>query len=77
VARTRAPYGSWESSIPIEVLGAGRVSLSATTFDSTDGSAAWIEGRPDEDGRQVLRRGQVWVCTHCGHQVPVSFEAWT
>src|SRR5437868_3871054 len=21
--------------------------------------------------------GQVWVCTHCGHQVPVSFEAWT
>ena len=30
-----------------------------------------------EDGRQVVRRGQVWVCTHCGHQVPVSFEAWT
>ncbi len=30
-----------------------------------------------EDGRDVIRRGQVWVCTHCGHQVPVSFEAWT
>jgi rubrerythrin len=30
-----------------------------------------------EDGRQVVRRGQVWVCTRCGHQVPVSFEAWT
>jgi len=30
-----------------------------------------------EDGRSVMRRGQVWVYTHCGHQVPVSFEAWT
>jgi rubrerythrin len=30
-----------------------------------------------DDGRIVLRRGQVWVCTHCGHSTPVSFEAWT
>jgi dipeptidyl aminopeptidase/acylaminoacyl peptidase len=56
VGRTKAPYGSWESSIPIEVLGAGRVSLSDTRFDPSDGSAVWLEGRPDEDGRQVLVR---------------------
>jgi ribosomal protein L37AE/L43A len=30
-----------------------------------------------DDARIVLRRGQVWVCTHCGHSTPVSFEAWT
>jgi dipeptidyl aminopeptidase/acylaminoacyl peptidase len=56
VGRTQAPYGSWESSIPIEVLGAGRVSLSDTRFDPSDGSAVWLEGRPDEDGRQMLVR---------------------
>lgn len=30
-----------------------------------------------DDGRIVVRRGQVWVCPHCGHSTPVSFEAWT
>jgi hypothetical protein len=30
-----------------------------------------------KDGRTVTRRGQGWVCTRCGHTIPISFEAWT
>ncbi|TMF55616.1 MAG: hypothetical protein E6I22_07095 [Chloroflexi bacterium] len=29
------------------------------------------------DGRMVLRRGQGWVCTRCGHTIPISFEAYS
>ncbi len=55
--RTRAPFGSWESPIPIELLVEGRVSLSEIRFDPAgDGSVLWLESRPQDDGRTALVR---------------------
>ena len=47
-----APYGAWESPFPISLLTAGVVAL--TEPRAADGVRWWLEGRPDEGGRQVL-----------------------
>jgi dipeptidyl aminopeptidase/acylaminoacyl peptidase len=49
-----APYGAWESPFPISLLTAGVVSLGE--IRARDGVRWWLEGRPDEKGRQVLVR---------------------
>jgi dipeptidyl aminopeptidase/acylaminoacyl peptidase len=49
-----APYGSWESPFPISLLTAGVVTL--TEPKSAGGVRWWLEGRPEEKGRQVLVR---------------------
>jgi hypothetical protein len=49
-----APYGAWESPFPISLLTAGAVALSE--IKARDGVRWWLEGRPDERGRQVLIR---------------------
>ena len=49
-----APYGEWESPFPISLLTAGVVSLGEVR--AADGVRWWLEGRPDEEGRQVLIR---------------------
>jgi dipeptidyl aminopeptidase/acylaminoacyl peptidase len=49
-----APFGGWESPFPIELLTKGAVGLGEIT--SHDGVRWWLEGRPDEGGRQVLVR---------------------
>lgn len=49
-----APYGSWASPFPIELLTQGVVRLCEAHFDGDD--IWWLEGRASEGGRQVLVR---------------------
>ncbi|MCI0583698.1 MAG: prolyl oligopeptidase family serine peptidase [Chloroflexi bacterium] len=51
---TIAPYGSWASPFPIERLTEGVVFLSE--LHAAGGVRWWLEGRPEEGGRQVLVR---------------------
>ena len=51
---TVASYGSWSSPFGIELLTAGIVGLGE--IRARDGATWWLEGRPDEGGRQVLVR---------------------
>jgi dipeptidyl aminopeptidase/acylaminoacyl peptidase len=54
---TVAPYGSWVSPFKIERLTDRVVFL--TEPDGRDGVRWWIEGRPDEGGRQSLIRREL------------------
>jgi dipeptidyl aminopeptidase/acylaminoacyl peptidase len=49
-----APFGSWSSPISIDLILKGELRLAAARWDGAD--LYWIEGRPDEDGRQVIVR---------------------
>jgi dipeptidyl aminopeptidase/acylaminoacyl peptidase len=50
---TRAPYGSWESPITVDLLtGAGTVGLGSV--DASDDGIYWTESRPHEKGRTAL-----------------------
>jgi dipeptidyl aminopeptidase/acylaminoacyl peptidase len=49
-----APFGSWESPFPIEMVTKGAVTLGEV--NAREGIRWWLEGRPDEAGRQVLVR---------------------
>ena len=51
---TVAPFGSWASPFKIERLTDRVVFLSEPR--ATNGVTYWLEGRPDEEGRQVLVR---------------------
>jgi dipeptidyl aminopeptidase/acylaminoacyl peptidase len=51
---TVAPYGAWQSPLPITFLTAGVVVL--TEPAAADGVRWWLEGRPEEKGRQALVR---------------------
>jgi dipeptidyl aminopeptidase/acylaminoacyl peptidase len=51
---TIAPYGAWESPFPISLLTTGFVALGE--IKAAGGVRWWLEGRPDEKGRQVLIR---------------------
>ena len=51
-AKSRSPYGSWESPIPAENRAAAGVRLSSVSVDGDD--VYWLEGRPLEGGRSVL-----------------------
>ena len=51
---TVAPYGSWASPFPIERMTEGVVFVSEVR--GADGVRWWLEGRPEEQGRQVLVR---------------------
>jgi dipeptidyl aminopeptidase/acylaminoacyl peptidase len=48
------PYGTWESPYPLELLTKGVVQFGEIT--ARDGIRWWLEGRPEESGRQVLVR---------------------
>lgn len=52
--QTIASYGSWASPLPIERLTEGVVFLSEVR--GAGGVRWWLEGRPEESGRQVLVR---------------------
>jgi dipeptidyl aminopeptidase/acylaminoacyl peptidase len=54
MAKTVAPYGSWVSPFPIERLTDRVVFLSEPRAHG--GIRWWLEGRPDEGGRQSLMR---------------------
>ena len=49
-----APFGSWSSPISIDLLLKGELRLGAPRWDAAD--LYWIEGRPEEEGRQVIVR---------------------
>jgi dipeptidyl aminopeptidase/acylaminoacyl peptidase len=49
-----APYGSWASPISIDLLLKGQLSLAMLRWDGDD--LYWIEGRPLDEGRQVIVR---------------------
>ena len=51
---TTRPYGEWDSPFPISLLTAGFVALEDPR--PAGGSTWWLEGRPQEGGRQVLVR---------------------
>lgn len=51
---TIAPYGEWASPFPIALLAASVVALGEVK--ASDGARWWLEGRPDEKGRQSLWR---------------------
>lgn len=49
-----APYGAWASPFPISLLAVGIVAIGETK--AADGVRWWLEGRPEEKGRQSLWR---------------------
>ena len=49
-----ARHGEWDSPFPVSLLTAGVVAL--IEVRANDGVRWWLEGRPDEKGRQVLIR---------------------
>ncbi|TMG44187.1 MAG: S9 family peptidase [Chloroflexi bacterium] len=51
---TTAPYGSWGSPITAEVLTRGSIDFRYLT--ASGDTLYWVEGRPNEDGRDVLVR---------------------
>jgi dipeptidyl aminopeptidase/acylaminoacyl peptidase len=51
---TVAPYGTWTSPLPASRVAAGELRLSAVSIDGDD--IYWVEGRPQEGGRNVLVR---------------------
>lgn len=65
------PYGSWPSPISVEMSVAGALSLREPRLDGED--VYWIEGRPQERGRQVVVRfgadGQIVDVTPPGFDV--------
>ena len=50
-----APYGSWKSPITSDLIVAQSISLSEVRLDG--GHVYWLEGRPQEQGRNVVVRG--------------------
>lgn len=49
-----AQYGSWESPINADLMVSSSISLSAVAIDGQD--IYWLEGRPQEKGRNVLMK---------------------
>lgn len=49
-----APCGTWRSALTARIVAAGAVRLGAVAVDGED--VYWIEGRPEEGGRNVLVR---------------------
>jgi dipeptidyl aminopeptidase/acylaminoacyl peptidase len=49
-----APYGSWKSPITSDLIVAQSISLSEVRCDGAD--VFWLEGRPQEQGRNVIVR---------------------
>ncbi len=48
----QAPYGAWESPITSDILVSKAIRLGAGIFDGQD--IYWLEGRPQEQGRNVI-----------------------
>ncbi|KAL3933512.1 MAG: hypothetical protein SGBAC_010365 [Bacillariaceae sp.] len=65
---TDKPFGAWESPITSQSITAGSVRLGGLTFH--DKTLYWLEGRPQEGGRQVL-------CTAKGDVLPKDSNART
>src|SRR5262245_55722646 len=55
IATKAAPYGSWKSPITSDLIVAQSITLSEVRLDG--GHVYWLEGRPQEQGRNVVVRG--------------------
>src|SRR5712671_3682005 len=53
-SKTIAPYGSWKSPITSELIVAQSIALADVRLDG--GNVYWLEGRPQEGGRNVIVR---------------------
>src|SRR6476659_3419450 len=53
-ALREAPYGSWKSPIISDVIVKGAIGLGQIALDGED--IYWLEGRPQEGGRNVVVR---------------------
>lgn len=51
---TELPYGTWPSPITAEMLVEDAVRLSHLSVDAESRRVYWVEGRPNEGGREVL-----------------------
>ena len=54
MTKITAPYGSWKSPITSELIVAQAISLLDVRI--ADGKVYWLEGRPQEQGRNVVVR---------------------
>lgn len=54
--RPALPFGTWPSSITSEMLTRSSVRLADTELDAQSHTLYWIESRPEEGGRYVVRR---------------------
>src|SRR5262245_65577101 len=55
IATKAAPYGSWKSPITSDLIVTQSISLSEVRLDG--GHVYWLEGRPQEQGRNVVVHG--------------------
>ena len=60
-----APYGSWKSPITSDLIVAQSITLSEVRLDG--GHVYWLEGRPQEQGRYVVVRGDGGRATRHRH----------
>jgi len=70
-----APYGSWSSPVSAELVAAGGVSLDEVRVEA--GAVHWVEGRPLEGGRQVIRRAEPAADQEPADLTPEGFNART
>jgi dipeptidyl aminopeptidase/acylaminoacyl peptidase len=70
-----APYGSWSSPVSAELVAAGGVSLDEVR--AVGAAVYWIEGRPLEGGRQVIRRAEPATDREPTDLTPEGFNART
>src|SRR5262249_6870042 len=64
-----APYGSWKSPITSDLIVAQSISLSDVRLDN--GSIYWLEGRPQEQGRNVVVHCETAHGADAGRQTDV------
>jgi dipeptidyl aminopeptidase/acylaminoacyl peptidase len=69
------PYGAWPSPISAELVAAGGVSLDEVRVSGP--AVCWVEGRPLEGGRQVVRRAVPGGGRPAEDLVPEGFNART
>ncbi len=50
--QTVSPYGSWQSPITSDLIGAETITLHQIALDGE--TIYWLEGRPSENGRYVV-----------------------
>src|SRR5262249_58862852 len=65
-----APYGSWKSPITSDLIVAQSISLSDVRLDN--GSIYWLEGRPQEQGRNVVVHCETAHGADAGRQTDVT-----
>src|SRR3977135_3104576 len=74
VPHKTAPYGSWKSPIPSDLIVAQSIALSEARLDGD--KIYWLEGRPQEQGRFVVV-GADWLGGSATDLTPKPYSART